>query len=361
MSSTNTTEASRQPSLAGQRRVEFIDVVKGLAIVLVVYGHAFRGLVNAAMIAAGSPLFVIDYVIYAAHMPVFFFLSGLFFEQSLKKGAGKFWSGRAKTIVYPYLLWSVLQGSVQVMISGTGATNGGMTWARLGEILWSPLSPFWFLYALFFANLFAYVIRSITPSRTGMLVALALSFAAFLLSFRFPNLPVLNDVTYAIFYFLLGCVTGLAGVRRLISMAGRLWMPFMLCYVGGAIGCFMLSVPERLPLPAAFLGLAAFLATGALIERSSFERLHFWLQMLGACSMGIFVLHILVIGFTRAVLVRLFHIDQAGVLLVLLTVTGVLVPSVVVTIAHRLRIGSLLGIASTGLPSQKTAHMVPSL
>ncbi len=247
----------------------------------------------------------------------------LFFEQSLKKGAGKFWSGRAKTIVYPYLLWSVLQGSVQVMISGTGATNGGMTWARLGEILWSPLSPFWFLYALFFANLFAYVIRSITPSRAGMLVALALSFAAFSLEFRFPNLPVLNDVTYAIFYFLLGCVTRSCRSEK-IDLDGRPPVDAVhavLCW-GVRSDAFMLSVPERLPLPAAFLGLAAFLATGALIERSSFERLHFWLQMLGACSMGIFVLHILVIGFTRAVLVRLFHIDQAGVLLVLLTVNG---------------------------------------
>lgn len=55
-----------------QDRIEWIDVAKGIGIILVIMGHTFQ-------LDLVSP-------IYAFHMPLFFFLSGLLFN--LDAGGG---------------------------------------------------------------------------------------------------------------------------------------------------------------------------------------------------------------------------------------------------------------------------------
>lgn len=65
-------------------RLDWIDLSKGLGIILVVYGHVARGVNSAGL---DFDLFnQIDDVIYAFHMPLFFILSGYFFVKSSKKG-----------------------------------------------------------------------------------------------------------------------------------------------------------------------------------------------------------------------------------------------------------------------------------
>lgn len=55
-----------------------IDIAKGLAITLVVYGHCYRGLVAAGYFSETRWLSVVDYCIYTFHMPVFFLYLGYF-------------------------------------------------------------------------------------------------------------------------------------------------------------------------------------------------------------------------------------------------------------------------------------------
>ena len=73
-----------KPQDAARDRVDWIDGAKGVMIVLVVFGHAWRGLHSAGLIA--PDLFAaVDARIYAFHMPVFFALSGWFFLPSLDR------------------------------------------------------------------------------------------------------------------------------------------------------------------------------------------------------------------------------------------------------------------------------------
>ena len=55
-----------------QPRIDFIDIAKGIAIILVVYGHCLRGLASANVVSTNSWLIITDYTIYTFHMPVFF-------------------------------------------------------------------------------------------------------------------------------------------------------------------------------------------------------------------------------------------------------------------------------------------------
>src|SRR5262249_26319087 len=78
--------AERQPLVraAARERVQWVDAARGLAILLVVFGHAAGGLIDASGSDSALPLRYLFLGVYTFHMPVFFFLSGLFVEQRLE-------------------------------------------------------------------------------------------------------------------------------------------------------------------------------------------------------------------------------------------------------------------------------------
>ncbi|MFK8058749.1 MAG: acyltransferase family protein [Polaribacter sp.] len=73
-----------------KKRINWVDSVKGFGIILVVYGHNYP---------------VLEGYIYNFHMPLFFFLSGLFHPNKVDVKTIK---KRAKQILAPYFLWSFL-------------------------------------------------------------------------------------------------------------------------------------------------------------------------------------------------------------------------------------------------------------
>ncbi|MDZ1963948.1 acyltransferase family protein, partial [Klebsiella pneumoniae] len=60
-------------------RETWVDYAKGIGIILVVFGHANRGLYSSGIYISPEIYHYLDNVIYSFHMPLFFFLSGLFF------------------------------------------------------------------------------------------------------------------------------------------------------------------------------------------------------------------------------------------------------------------------------------------
>ena len=75
-----------------ENRVGWLDAIRGIAIVLVVFGHVWRGLESSGLIASQTLFQSLDRAIYLFHMPVFFILSGLLFERTVKRNgvAGSF-------------------------------------------------------------------------------------------------------------------------------------------------------------------------------------------------------------------------------------------------------------------------------
>lgn len=121
---------------------------------LVVFGHVARGIANAGITSPHYAHATIDQLLYSFHMPLFFFLSGIVFLPSLNK------YGRLQTILrkvdsllYPYLVWSLIQGSVEVLLSRY--TNNSLDFHGVLSHLLVPRAQFWFLYALFFVSIAA--------------------------------------------------------------------------------------------------------------------------------------------------------------------------------------------------------------
>ncbi|MDE1160329.1 MAG: acyltransferase family protein [Acidobacteriaceae bacterium] len=106
MTAPNAPSSSAKPLSAAAQRSLLIDVVKGLAIILVAMGHTNQGLSREILI----PWTVrVNAFIYAFHMPAFFFVSGIFVLSSLqKRGLRHFLVNRAKTLLWPFYVFAIL-------------------------------------------------------------------------------------------------------------------------------------------------------------------------------------------------------------------------------------------------------------
>ncbi len=81
--------------MSSTNRIHHIDVLKGIAIFLVVFGHTIR--------EAESLVFI-----YSFHMPLFFIISGLFFNEKKFQSFGDVLKKKARTLLLPYVTFYVL-------------------------------------------------------------------------------------------------------------------------------------------------------------------------------------------------------------------------------------------------------------
>lgn len=136
-------------SAPGAGRYPWVDYAKGIAIIFVVYRHVIYGLLYRG-IEITPALMDANEMLYGFRMPLFFFLSGLFFASSvLRKGADNFLISRVNTLLYPYLVWAVIQLTLQLLFSEYTNFKKGI--GNYLDILIHPRSmlQLWYLLALF--------------------------------------------------------------------------------------------------------------------------------------------------------------------------------------------------------------------
>ena len=123
-------------------RDKLFDVSKGIAILLVVVGHIIT--------AQGIVFFSIS----ACHMPLFFFVSGFFFEKSITKYEEKtVIIKKTKTLLIPFISWSI----IAFIINSFFLDDRLGIFEQAKEIFLHARSV-WFLLALYFANVLFIII-----------------------------------------------------------------------------------------------------------------------------------------------------------------------------------------------------------
>lgn len=218
------------------RRLDWIDVVRGSAVLLVILvhvmqraelftGHEFTRLGTASVVV--TPL----------RLPAMFLLSGLFVPRSLAKGSVAHVAGKLRRVAWPYLLWSVLL--IAVFDLNLRLTGFGFGWDVFWRIFYAPIEHLWFLAYLLLYFLLAMLMRWI-PAPYLLLGVIAAS-----------AIPVAGEWTrfwaHAAFFFA-GVV--LAGHRDALDRAiGRFWLSLALLIA--ALGLSMGHATHVLVLPEA--------------------------------------------------------------------------------------------------------------
>jgi fucose 4-O-acetylase-like acetyltransferase len=129
------------------KRIAYLDVARGIGILLVVLGHNDLG--------ALSPF--LHQLIYSFHIPLFFFLSGYFLNTSIP--FREFLGKRFHTVLKPYLftIFLIYFASVSFEKMGFETAFGRILKSLYGSINYIDWGQLWFLPHLFVVSLYAFV------------------------------------------------------------------------------------------------------------------------------------------------------------------------------------------------------------
>lgn len=324
---------NRSPS-----RLGWLDQARGIGIVLVVVGHALRGLIAADVLPDNGGWHMLDRTIYAFHMPLFFFLAALVF--STTANAPHFFGRRISRLIWPLFLWTWIFFALHMAAPATNMQS-------LQDFPWLPLPPrlhFWFLWAMFLLNVVGWfsLRRGWAGPTAAALIVLAMFWAtrvdARTIAWFGPalwNFPI----------FAAGMLVTLAPFRRLAELSAI--RRSGITTVAAAVFAFALAFAAT-PDPKGELvaQLIAFAAVGGLVLMLALMPLPGWLGMsteaLGRNSMAIFLAHTI---FSAGVRIAL---AQAGVTdpvlnLVLGIVAGLVGPLVLAALVWRAGLTRLAG------------------
>jgi fucose 4-O-acetylase-like acetyltransferase len=332
---TTTTDA-----VTARHRDLSLDVAKGVGIILVVIGHAWRGLDSAGMIGNPDLFRVIDQLIYNFHMPLFFLLSGMTYQAwALKRPAPEAAVSRVTRLLWPLALWSYLFAAAR--LAAGDAANTEVSGPQ--SLLFFPLPPrdhFWFLWALFLQHLAVLaLIRTVRrPLEARTWAALA---ALLILGSSFTPIG-LNAWTFGALTYAGAFLTGLALGPRGLQTNGT---PAIALAAAAFIALQVLSFQLTPTLLATqLLGIALSLAFLAVVRATCAAGTGATLRLLtylGAASMGIYLAHTIFSAGTRAVLGRLTQDLTAH--MIAGTLAGIIGPLVIYAVIRRIGRPSWIG------------------
>lgn len=258
---------------SGVKRIEYIDIAKGIGILLVVLGHNYNLKENAPFIFR---------FIFSFHIPLFFFLSGFIFHlpstfiEMVKKRFSSLLLPFLTTIFLLYFMDAFFTGMNFVVIVSRLAKS--VLYAGGFYIEWVQL---WFLPHLFIVSIFAYVMLKFISNKyiRWILLIAGLAVSQHVISYFWPfRVMVSGEIAN---------YGGLPYSFDLILICGFFFL------LGNEIGKLDLSKPlsNWLLLPASFFGLLALnLYSNARLDifMRTFDSL--WINTLEAVLGIIFVL-----------------------------------------------------------------------
>ncbi len=274
-------------------RIEWIDVLRGVGITLVVVGHCLPNLTNA--------------IIYAFHMPLFFALGGLLYRPSTDYKA--FFKHKAQHLMIPYVTFLVIFYSEVVFKAILYAVNqtslGSLKGIAIalfkglygGQLLGGGTSAFWFVTCfLVTQQVFNYLFTKFNRKQLG-LILLGSFTLSYINQFCFQELPfpgAMNVALAALPYFGLGVVLK----EQKISRSMYLGSGFIGLVGVGLILNGMLPKYEMKYVDYGIPGFSFVLATAAIVLvmglskwLTQFDRVKQILTDIGSASMVILYVH----------------------------------------------------------------------
>jgi fucose 4-O-acetylase-like acetyltransferase len=316
--------------LGGLHRIAWLDTAKGAMILLVVFGHDWRGLSRSGIVPENL-FHHIDNRIYAFHMPVFFALSGYFFLASLEKfSVLEFSKRRIIRLLWPMVMWTYIFLGLKVLAGP--ATNSPIT---LDGFWISPIPGtlhLWFLWALIVLNFcFLPLKLFIRNGKVSKLVILVIGSVIVSLQYLGISGEMAEWVGPAVQnapYFFLGVVLGQYAGQYEVTARGR---------IVALIG-FMVLLAAWPEIKGSGFGLIGSLTLTfcviSFFSSLSNSRTTKVLTQLGLASMAIYLAHTIFSAATREVLFSL-GISDLTTHVILGTLIGVVGPFIIFVIAKR--------------------------
>ena len=323
------------------KREEWIDLAKGVAILLVVLGHV----INSYIVSGEFNKYIsytqyVHFTIYCFHMPLYFALSGYLYSKSKEVcNISEYKSGVLKKTIalgIPYIVFSLMQGSIQVLLSQF--THNHIKFSSLMHILTQPILQFWFIYTLLFIFILVPLLEMIIKSdKFVFLLLITIKIVSF---FIITNIIAIDTFSQYAIYFYAGKIlceyyNGILTNKPLLIKSSVCYFVLnVLCYFCfkdiyniQIVRCFAIIM-------LAILGsaLIMYLVIYPIAKTKVIKK---YVLIMGIYSFEIYIFHIIFSYGMKTVLLKL-NVQSLSIHLVLDTLIGIIIPIVIALIAKRI-------------------------
>lgn len=302
--------------VAQKSRLAWVDYAKGIALILVAYRHVLYGFQRSGL-QVHPYLMNANMIFYSFRMPLFFILSGIFITKSLvKRTAGGLMIKKAQDLLWPYLVWAVIQISMQILFSRY--TNADRSTKSYEFILTQPdnLDQLWYLFALFNVSI-VYIFLKVY-AHLGPWVQLIIGLVFYYLS-TIMNTGPQHDLLYYYFFFALGDLISAYMLNQKLYRYFSSSYTFIILLPLFIIANWYFLGHEQMQYTSIFLfALIALIGCAFMLNccflLQNWGKLNF-LKIVGFHSLYIYVMHVMLVSFFRTFFVRVFGITSVSFLL----------------------------------------------
>ena len=211
-------------------RIKWLDIAKGIGIILVVFGHVVTNGITSKIIEKESTASILTNYIYLFHMPLFFFISGYLFklkDYTILINYCKKCFKKILSLFIPYIVFSLIYFSLKILLSNSSAVNNPVGFDLLINLWKNPIGEYWFLYSLILFTILvfsiSYLFRYIKSNlwKNILLIAITLTFACINLKSDvftpYVCLGIKRSLPFFFFFFMGVTVQRLIEGKKLIN------------------------------------------------------------------------------------------------------------------------------------------------
>ncbi|MEM9680522.1 MAG: acyltransferase, partial [Bacteroidota bacterium] len=327
--SLSSNSASIYTKSTGTNRLNWVEYAKGIAIILVVYRHILIGIRRSGLDV--SPILVnANEIVYSFRMPLFFVLSGIFAAKSiLKRTPTGFTQNKLRTIMYPYLIWGIIQISIQILL--TDYTNANRSIIDFLYLLVHPraIDQLWYLYALFNVSILFMLLFRVVKLNNLLLVIIAL--LCYGASTFVKQYSLIHDTMYYLIFFVVGHIGSKYLLNPKYYYFYNSYKPFILLFplfwltqwywlLNRDMNIFLFGI-------IALLGTAFVFSLSFILAKKESIVLK-PIQIAGKYSLQIYLMHLLVVSAIRIFMVRVLKMEEPIIILSVGWILGCVLPVV---------------------------------
>ena len=337
-----------------ENRLDYIDIAKGLGMFTIIWGH---------IMYAG----ISDAIVYAFHIPLFFFLSGLVFSRNRYQNFSTFLVKRIKGLIVPYFVFSFLTWIIWALYSWLGHAQVESYWMPLLQTFIAQGSdgylihnvPLWFVWCLFVVEIGYYFISNLSD---WVIIVICLGCAAlgYILvnhvdAFDFTRLPWSIEVALMAipFYALGNLINKNIGHQQLVDTINKnkvvSWLVILACLIAlyfgasfngsASMGHAYLGKNVWIFYPTAICGIVAMMGLCVLLSQSVCNKKNHWslkyVKWFGKNSFRVMAIHNPIKGFIVVMVAHFLNVtthqvNANGIYALIAFVPTVIVTSVLV-------------------------------
>ena len=291
---------------AGAReRFGWMDMLRGTAVLLVVFRHIPT---TVAIYGGSMPRWaiLISDALAPYRIPMLFFLSGMLLSHSLSKGTSRYYEGKVKALLWPYVLWVTI--TVLTLGSPSEFANP-MTW------LGGP-HHMWFLVVL----AACYIVGPLTLKMPAWVLPIPMVLVSMLLPAGVPGILTARRILYYGAFFFTGAAAT-TFVRR--WQETKPYLPVALLLGATAWGAWSATHPGEREFDIVYFAIGVLGIAGIVWVAPRVPRIE-WLERVGRNSIVVYLAHFPLVGMAWFA-IRPFE-PSWWVIFPVLFVVGVLVP-----------------------------------